>query len=418
MTLAEVLAPLNLAEFLRDYVGQRPAILKGTPGRFHHLVTWQDLNQALTVLRADNERVLLIKNARPLLPSSYLLAFGSKGGAQVNGPALVKHLAAGATLVVAKVDEVLLPVRRLAESCEREFHIHTGVNLYAGWRTDNGFDVHWDKHDTLILQVKGEKDWKIWAPTREHPLAEEPIDAAPAPTSTSTAEPYWQGVLQDGDVLYMPRGWWHVAHPRNTLSLHITVGLKHPTGIDFLGWILERVKASVQARNDVPHWAPAADRSAWLQSMRELCAEALADGALERYMESTTANAQTRPIVHLQDKLAPIPVLLDSTRLRLSRGERLPLRSSGEGDDATIAFDAGGVEWQCSAALRPALDLLGHIEPCTLQDMTARLGAHARPLLRPFITGLLLSEVIWAEPNEAENIAPRKQPRDASVGVA
>lgn len=412
MTLAEVLAPLEPAEFLREYVGRCPAILKGTPGRFHQLVTWPDLNQALTTIRADNERVLLIKNARPLPPSSYLFASGSKGAAQVNGSALIKHVAAGATLVVGKVDELLAPVRRLAESSEKLFQIRTGVNLYAGWRTDNAFDVHWDKHDTLILQVKGRKDWKIWAPTREHPLAEEPVESAP------TDEPYWQGVLQDGDVLYMPRGWWHVAHPRNQLSLHITVGLKHPTGIDFLGWILERAKASVQARSDVPHWAPAADQSAWLQSMRALCTEMLADDAIERYMEGTTATAQARPVVHLQDTLAPMPMLMDSTRLRLTCGHRLYLRSSV--DDATIAFDAGGVEWQCSAALRPALELLGHIEPCTLQELTGQLGEHTRPLLRPFIMGLLMSEVIWAEPNDPNAPQPREERgmRTASVGAA
>ena len=68
MTVAEILAPLEVAEFMRDYVGRRPAIIEGVPGRFHHLVTWSELNDALSRVRADNERVLLIRTRVRFLP--------------------------------------------------------------------------------------------------------------------------------------------------------------------------------------------------------------------------------------------------------------------------------------------------------------------------------------------------------------
>jgi ribosomal protein L16 Arg81 hydroxylase len=392
MTVAEILAPLEVAEFMRDYVGRRPAIIEGVPGRFHHLVTWSELNDALSRVRADNERVLLIKNARPIPSARYLVSFGREGVTHVNGPALAKEVAEGATLVVAKVDELLPGIRRVAESCERRFHIYAGVNLYAGWRTDNAFDVHWDKHDTLILQVKGQKDWKVWAPTREHPLADEPIGTPPE------GEPYWQGVLHDGDVLYMPRGWWHVAHPRNQLSLHVTIGLKHPTGIDLLAWVMERARESVQARSDVPHWSGAEEQEVWLQTMRDLCASVLSAGAIDRYLETTTAKAHARPIVRLRDTMSAMPALHDLTRLRLTSGSRLEMHARD--GDGMISFRAAGADWHCSAALRPALTLLNHVEPHTLQEMRTQIDAVSRPLLRPFMAGLHIGGVIWAEPDD------------------
>lgn len=393
MTLAEVLEPVGTGEFLQQFVGRRPAIIKGAVGRFRQLVTWPDLNQALSTLRVDDRRAYLIQNARPLPESSYVVRYGARGAALLNGEAVTRHVAGGATLVVTKVDELLPAVRQLAESCERVFQNYTGVNLYAGWRTDNGFDVHWDVHDTLILQIKGQKDWTIWAPTREHPMPDDPVQPVPP-----TAEPFWQGILADGDVLYMPRGWWHVARPRNELSLHLTFGLRHPTGIEMLKWMVEQAYASVEARMDVPHWASERDQNSWLQSIREVCTAMLADGAIDRYMRDATATATSRPILRLQDSVTATPTLRDATPLRLTSGHRLHF--SGDEGASMLSFQVKGVDWECHAALKPALALLNHIEPCTLAGMRERVPAHMRPVLRAYVNTLVMGGVIWAEPEE------------------
>ncbi len=68
---------------------------------------------------------------------------------------LERFLAGGATLSINKVDELFGEVQALAELVEELFRIQLGVYLYAGWRTDNGFDLHWDRHDTIILQISG-----------------------------------------------------------------------------------------------------------------------------------------------------------------------------------------------------------------------------------------------------------------------
>lgn len=93
--------------------------------------------------------------------------------------------------------------------------------------------------------------------------------------------------------------------------------------------------------------------------------------------------------------------------------------SEGEGD-TRISFNTGGVEWQCNAALRPALSLLNHIEPCTLKEMRAHLATGGKPLLRPFVMGLLLGNVIWAEPDDVDVGAPHEDrlTRQVSVGAA
>ena len=122
-----------------------------------------------------------------------------------------------------------LPITHLAESLERVFRVRIQVNAYAGWRTSHGFDLHWDDHDVFILQIAGRKKWKVYGMTRKYPLAR---DVEPATDKPDT--PLWEGMLEDGDLLYIPRGWWHVATPLDEPTLHLTVGVNNPNGADLL----------------------------------------------------------------------------------------------------------------------------------------------------------------------------------------
>jgi ribosomal protein L16 Arg81 hydroxylase len=141
---------------------------------------------------------------------------------------LTRELREGATLVLDNVDELYRPIRRVAESLERIFRVRIQVNSYSGWRSSHGFDVHWDDHDVFVLQVAGSKHWKIYGATRRYPLARDVELADNAPT-----EILWEQTLRNGDLLYIPRGWWHVATPLDEPTLHLTVGVGNPTGLIF-----------------------------------------------------------------------------------------------------------------------------------------------------------------------------------------
>src|SRR5205085_5224558 len=107
---------------------------------------------------------------------------------------LIAQLQNGATLVVDVVDEIYEPLTALAGSPERELREKIQVNLYAGWHTSPGFDVHWDGHDVIVLQLAGRKSWAIYGETRKYPLANDVVkDSPPA------EEPMWSGTISDGD---------------------------------------------------------------------------------------------------------------------------------------------------------------------------------------------------------------------------
>ncbi len=183
---------------------------------------------------------------------------------RLRSPDLTRHLREGATLIIDSVEELHEPLTTLSESLEESFRARIQVNMYAGWRTSHGFDVHWDDHDVLILQVSGRKHWKVYPMTRVHPLSRDVEPAGKAPTT-----PLWEGMLEDGDLLYIPRGWWHVAVPLDEPTLHLTVGIHNPTGVDFLSWFAGRLRASAAVRQDLPRFASAEERAAWTERVRE-----------------------------------------------------------------------------------------------------------------------------------------------------
>lgn len=395
MTLPDVLSPVTLAYFLSNYVGQRHLVVRGPRGKFDSFISWHSLNEALSSLRATADRIMLVKHGRGIPRESYVYTSPNNSVQYLIGPALGRHISAGATLVVNEVDVLFPRLRRLVESCEDVFHIHVTANLYAGWRTDNGFDVHWDKHDTVVVQIKGCKNWKVWSPTRLCPLPDERVEPSRAPSES----PVWEGVLQDGDVLYMPRGWWHVAYPRDEPSLHVTLGLRHHTGLEFLTWIVNQLSDSTDVRRDIPHWKSADERSAWIQSLRASVCSALSDDSIDRCIYKLAERVHPRPIISLPDVVAPaqfeVPRLDATTVLRLSHPPTLRFQAINETDNLT--FTRGGAEWRCHGSLGPALALLHPTTPCTLSDMQKVLVETAKPLLRPFIAALIKAEVVWAQ---------------------
>ena len=85
--------------------------------------------------------------------------------------------------------------------------------------------VHYDFHHGLLVQVLGRKQLLLWPPTAGELLRAPPVDSSLANTSpfdpravddgTVAASQIRQAcisaVLEPGDALLIPQGWWHYA---------------------------------------------------------------------------------------------------------------------------------------------------------------------------------------------------------------
>lgn len=388
MRLEQLLSPLTVDEFLTNFWGRTFKHVPGTPDKFSHLLPWQRLNEALEQHRLDFPRLRLTRNGERLQPGSYI-SHSYPGQKRVAVPRLryqklTQELNSGATLVLDAVDEVYEPLRAVAEALELFFHERIQINAYSSWRTSRGFDLHWDDHDVFILQVTGRKQWMIHGMTRPYPLTGDPKEPKP------TEPPLWDHILEAGDLLYIPRGFWHVAYPLNEPTLHLTVGVHNRAGLDLLRWLVNRMRSSETFRMDLPRFAtPETIRAHLLQMRAELLSE-WDDDILNRYLADLDASALSRPRLSLA--CAPFDGLPAGNMLVTLLAPR-PLELKVE--SGVVRFSAQRKDWRLAVEALPILRHLDKHRVCTVAELceVAKTDVDERRV-RIFLKELLMNGLV------------------------
>jgi ribosomal protein L16 Arg81 hydroxylase len=394
--LEQLLKPCLAGDFLAASWGRSYRYVPGWAGKFSSLLPWNQLNEILRRHRLDFPRLRLTRDGKSL-PSTDYLRHVTSGRRRVQIPRLLpvkltEQLRRGATLVLDAVDELYTPLEELAAGLESTFHEHVQINAYAGWRTSRGFDLHWDDHDVFILQVAGRKRWSVYGMTRPYPLARDV-----EPNQKPTHDPLWEAILEDGDLLYIPRGWWHVAFPLGEPTLHLTVGIHNRNGVDLLRWLADRLRASETFRKDLPRFASPVERAAHVESLRDELLAAWGTDVLEQYERDADAMAEARP--HLSLPWSATPALLppsNDVRVRLTTPRPLDLQLQQE--QATIEFSCNGKRWRFAPAAMNILRPLNEGRACSVRELCAAAeGELDEQRVRTFLSELIFHGLLAVE---------------------
>ncbi|MFG3026545.1 JmjC domain-containing protein [Streptomyces sp. NPDC048254] len=253
-------------------------------------------------------------------------------------------------LALDSVDELHPPIARLAEAIERDLCTRVQANLYASWTSIEGFGVHWDDHDTVVVQLDGLERWRIYGTTRPFPLYRDIEDPGEAST-----EPVADMVLHPGDVLYVPRCVWHaVSADQGVRSLHGTCGLQTHTATDLMAWVCEQLLAHEDWRRDLPLLVSPDVQADAVDGMRKRLAELLdAPTLLARYRAAMDGQAVGRMVPSLP-YIDGVPAD-GGLRVRLTTARAV----LDVGDDA-VTLSAAGSTFEfapaAEAVLRPLVD--------------------------------------------------------------
>jgi ribosomal protein L16 Arg81 hydroxylase len=388
MEFDQVIAPLGKDAFLSDHWEKSWLHLPGTMGRFADLLSWDDLGGILDNTRMAPPHIRLSKDGQTVEAERYVHAPPGAGNQpRVDSGRLVTLLAEGATLVLQGVEEVAPKVRALSNSFRDALLARNHVNLYAGWRSENGFDLHWDPHEVMVLQLHGRKRWQIFGPTQEQPLD---VGSPPKPAGL----PLWDGLLNSGDILYLPRGWWHVAHPVNEPSMHLTFGIAPMHGLNLLNWMVMKLRGEVHLRRNLPLLQDIAARQAYMAQLRAIVTQALGDAAIEDFMRDAGEHAHGRAPIRLPrapyDQVAP---LQDESLIRLASSPRLLLRTEAD----KVTFNAYGKNYSVPIYVKPALDLLRDDRAIPLGQLCAAVDGEAVANLRRGLAMLASAGVVLVE---------------------
>lgn len=278
-------------------------------------------------------------------------------------------LSAGCTLVLDEAnvfDPTLEVACRALQWWSREI---VQANAYLTTGDADGFNLHWDDHDVIVVQLAGSKDWEVRGSSRLFPMYR---DAEP--NTEPSHRILWKGELAAGQVLHIPRGHWHQATRRDKgdgLSLHVTFGVTRRTGVTWLSWVADMSRRREDFRRDLDRRSPGLERQE----------TALAAGAAGLAREMTPADyLRARESERPASRCVPYVKAFGETGSVVCVTDFPPCIRDLPG--GTIEVTAAGRRMTFAPAARPALAMLLSGQPASIAGVTGQTGTDAGTLAR------------------------------------
>jgi Cupin superfamily protein len=122
------------------------------------------------------------------------------------------------TGIINGADQFSPELREVCLALAQVYAAPINTNIYISYGPSKGFGAHWDNHDTIIVPVRGHKRWVLFEPALLS--AELPWNGPEV-----SEKPLWEGVIEPGMCLVIPRGWGHRVDGSDDLSIHCTIGV-------------------------------------------------------------------------------------------------------------------------------------------------------------------------------------------------
>lgn len=239
-TFAEILAPMSEETFFAEYFGQKPLHLKGAAEKFAGVMNWPTLTDLVNQSSIWSSKSLaLVMDGRRLAPEEYCRREPSRDGLDqmmADMPKVRSWLGKGASMVMNEVDQLTPGLRAAADALESALTGKAQGNLYCSWKAHPAFGSHFDTHDVFAIHVAGEKVWNIYQRHFVDPIAHprfKNLDHGFDEANKGSLEQ--QVRLTPGDLLYLPRGFYHDALAESEAAVHIAYGVTFPIGLDMIG---------------------------------------------------------------------------------------------------------------------------------------------------------------------------------------
>ena len=287
--------------------------------------------------------------------------------------------AEGYTIGIYNAEERWPSIARLARACTEWLICETNVAVFLSPPGTQAFERHFDIYDGFVLQIEGQKTWRIFAPSDiADPQAAHGDQIEPALPRTVTLSP--------GDLLYVPREYLHEVSAEGDASLHLTIAVKTYIWRDFLNDLIaaagERQAMLARACRLLPGRGSAApDLPPLVKRLMAAVAPDLGD--------DTASLVLDRARGRLAERLSPLPrsLFFRHQRRRSVHADDKLVRAEGaiasvlrQGNHVVLVFpgDSMAAPPAAAAALR---FMAGSTAPFSIGELPGSLSEKARLLL-------------------------------------
>lgn len=375
-SLDDFLAPVTREAFLADYLDRRPLHVPAQDRSRAALLPWSAFNAVLNQSSIWTAASLkMVFNNEPIDASAYCSPVHVRGGvtSQPQPAKMAGLLSMGASVIAEEAQSLTPQLRAASRALGREFAALTAANIYCSFKGVQAFGPHYDLHDVFAVQTEGEKIWRLYANRAEAPTAYPKLEDE---RQVRRWLDQTKGALMSeirmrpGDMLYLPRGWYHDAIAVDGASLHVTFSVT-----PLYGRILFRILEEAAMEDPAFRaWLPPGDRQGG-----DALSAVLAD--LGRRLADLAASPVVRDeVVMAQERLNPREATFDLPR----RPGLTILRRTGLPAPRMDGLAAQVVEWavgQPQIALEDVIAQFDFIPERVVRDALAnceKVGALKR----------------------------------------
>jgi len=345
---------------------------------FTELLDAQAIDELVSKRGLRTPFLRVAKNGATLADRTFTAPGGVGAGIadQVSDDKLVRLFADGSTLVLQALHRVWPPILEFCQRLAAELGHPVQANAYVTPPQNQGFSAHYDVHDVFVLQIEGEKRWRIHRPIFESPLRDQPWADRKAHVEKRAQEaPLIEALLRPGDCLYLPRGYLHAATALGGVSTHLTLGVhvwtRYALAEQLMHQALQALANNPAVRGSLTLGIDVADPTELRQDV-ELVTAALADAVKhadidqmsEALLRNARSNQRAEPVGPLK-QLRDADVITADTQIVLRRhliasldhtGADIVLRSRA-GDLTVAESDVAPLKTLLTAGVARAGDL-------------------------------------------------------------
>ncbi len=207
-----LLGNIGKEDFFNHYWGKQYLHIKGNERNHFVPISEQELNTFFGNSRLSYPYITLFSKGKPLNLEEYKNRELGAGTNIVDLDKVFELLQKGYSLTVNSMDRMEPKLSAFCQQLSLELKTKFWTNVYITPANRNGFPQHTDHHDVFALQLSGKKKWTIYQEN------ESPIEI----------------ILEEGDLLYLPKDYPHEAHTLNSHSVHFTLGADFATYADLV----------------------------------------------------------------------------------------------------------------------------------------------------------------------------------------
>jgi 50S ribosomal protein L16 3-hydroxylase len=234
MSLRQLLGDA-VPNFIDQFYTKLPHSQAGAASALCELGSWEVLTQALQSPQA--ETMVVRRNQRYDGPSPQSISDAQR---------LVGE---GYTLLVKHAERHNDRLAELASGFAADLAGEVNIHMYCTPAEQYGFAWHYDAEEVFIVQTTGRKEYSL----RKNTVNPWPLEETLPADMRYEREimPLMKCMLNAGDWLYIPSGYWHMA-AASEMAISLAIGVVPRTGVDLFDHVRAQVVDSLLWRQRLP----------------------------------------------------------------------------------------------------------------------------------------------------------------------